>query len=355
MEELIKFLDKYKIGYSIKNGHIIAHTIDLSWYKINELPESFHLIKCTNLYLYNNKISKLPDNFHLIKCECIDLSNNSITELPENFHLIKCKEINLSHNFINKLPENFHLLKCNTIDLSHNSITELPDNFHLIESNDIYLDNNKISKLPENIHLLKCNYLYLNKNNLKKLPENFHLLKCYYIALSRNMIRKLPKNLHLVKCSYLYVYTDLSIPHQNFNDVEITDDYIYCDNRLTWITGKKQVNEFTVYIGRFGEVVVTKDNKKFAHGKTLRQAISDLLFKLSDRNKNEYIDLDKNVQLPINDMIVMYRTITGACSLGVENFMHNKNFNETISLNEINNIIGDDYGSKSFREFFKFE
>jgi hypothetical protein len=35
--------------------------------------------------------------------------------------------------------------------------------------------------------------------------------------------------------------------------------------------------------------------------------------------------------------------------------MTGKKFNKTISLNEINDIIGDEYGSKSFREFFKFE
>jgi hypothetical protein len=313
MKELTDFLDKYNVQYIVDNGNVIADEIDLSYCEIIELPKNFHLIKCDVINLYKNRISKLPENFHLLKCSNINLSHNKIIKLPENFHLLKCDTIRLSNNIINKLPENFSLIKCSYLDLSHN----------------------KINKLPENFHLLKCKYLYLYYNNISKLPENFHLLKCRIINLSNNL-------------------NWLSSNHQFFDDIEITKEYIYCDDLLMWYDNKKQVNDYTVYVGRFGDVVVTKDNETFAHGDTIRQAISDLSFKLSDRNKDEYLDIDKGEQHSIEEMIIMYRTITGACSYGVENFMTGKHFNETISINEINDIIGNEYGSKSFREFFKF-
>jgi hypothetical protein len=336
MKELTDFLDKYNVKYTIQNGYVIANDIDLS----------------------DNKISKLPENIHLIRCNWIDLSYNDISKLPENFHLIKCNWINLSYNNISKLPENFHLIECRNIYLSGNKISELSENFHLIKCNSLYLSFNKIIRLPENFHLIQCSSIYLSDNRIKKLSKNLHLLKCNALFLSSNKIGKLPKNFNLIKCNYLYLkynISQLNYARQKFDCVEITNDYIFCDNLLTWITGKKQINEYTIYVGRFNEVIVTTDNKTFAHGDTIRQAISDLQFKLSDRNKNEYINIDKNVQYPINDMIVMYRVITGACAYGVEKFMQGKKFNETISLNEINAIIGNEYGSKSFREFFEFK
>jgi hypothetical protein len=311
MKELIDFLNNYNVNYTIENGCVVANEIDLSQSGICELPENIHLIKCNYLFLDHNRISKLPENLHLFRCHWIDLSHNQISELPENLHLINCNYLNLG--------------------------------------------NNQISELPENLHLIKCRYLYLYNNKLNKLPENFHLIKCRYLDLSYNKINKLPENFHLLKCKYLYLSNNLSCSHQYFDEIEITKEYIHCDGILMWYDVKKQIGDYIVYIGRFGEVVVTKDNKTFAHGDTLRQAISDLSFKLSDRDKNDYIDIDKNVQYPINDMIVMYRIITGACSFGVENFMTGKKFNETISLNEINAIIGNEYGSKSFREFFEFK
>jgi hypothetical protein len=335
MKELTDFLDKYNVQYIVDNGNVIADEIDLSYNKITVLPENLHLIKCTYLRLNDNKIKKLPENFHLIKCDVLDLSWNEISELPDNFHLIKCRNLDLSSNRINNLSNKFYLIKSKYIQLANNRIKKLPKNFHLLKCDGINLAFNYISELPENFHLFICNTIYLDSNDISELPENFHSIKCNFICLSSNS-------------------AVLNNDHQYFDIPEITNDYIFCDNILTWITGIKHINEYTVYVGMFDEVVVTKDNKIFAHGTSIRQAISDLLFKLSDRNKNSYINMDKNVQLPINEMIVIYRTITGACAYGVEKFMHDKHFNTTISINEINDIIGNEYGSKTFREFFQF-
>jgi hypothetical protein len=355
MKELTDFLDRYDIDYTIDNGYVVANEIDLSFKNISELPDNFHLIKCNNFYLGGNEISELPENFHLIRCNSISLYNNRISKLPENIHLLKCNNLNLGINKICELPENFHLIECDTIDLSHNKLNKLPENFHLIKCNYLYLNNNKITELSDNFHLIKCTNLYLSDNEITELPDNFHLIKCNSIDLSFNNTIKLPENINLIKCNVLlFIYYKLYCNHQYFDEVEITKEYIYCDGLLTWYDTKKQINDYTVYFGRFGEIIVTKDNLTFAHGNTIRQAISDLLFKLSDRNKDEYLELNKNVQYPIENMIVMYRTITGACSFGVEEFMKSKNFNDTISLNEINAIIGNNYGSKSFREFFNF-
>ena len=292
MKTLIKFLDKYNITYSIQDNIIVSDDINL----------------------YNNKLTELPESIGNLKCNYLDLSNNKLTELPESFGNIKCNNINLSKNKLTELPESIGNIKCNNLDLSYNKLTELPESFGNLKCNFINLYKNKLTSLPESIGNLKCNILDLSYNELTSLPE-----------------------------------------HKNFDEFEIGIDYIYCDGILTHYESIKYVGEYKVYVGYNDNFVVTKDDKVFAHGMSIRQGISDLLFKLSDRNKSDYENLTLDDILPLEEAIVMYRVLTGACSYGVEQFMKDKEFNKTISIREIDKVIGDSYGSKQFREFFKIK
>ena len=67
MKELIKFLDKYNISYTVEGDYVIADNIKFSNNNLTELPESFGNIKCNNIDLSNNKITELPESFGNLK------------------------------------------------------------------------------------------------------------------------------------------------------------------------------------------------------------------------------------------------------------------------------------------------
>ena len=49
----------------------------------------------------------------------------------------------------------------------------------------------------------------------------------------------------------------------------------------------------------------------------------------------------------------MYRTITGACSFGVKDFVKTKNIkNKKYKISDIIKITENSYGHKEFKEFF---
>ena len=100
--------------------------------------------------------------------------------------------------------------------------------------------------------------------------------------------------------------------------------------------------------------VFTKDGVN-AHGKTIKSAYRDWLFKTSPRDMNEYENLKMDDAKDINYWALCYRTITGACSLGTENFI--ENFKDSIkpqmTLKEVIKITKGHYGSETFREFFE--
>jgi hypothetical protein len=311
MNELIEFLDKYNVVYEVEGDLVVAGVVNLNSNYLTSLPESFGNIKCDWLNLSKSNLTSLPESFGNIKCDWLNLSYNNLTKLPESFGNIKCNCLNLGNNNLTKLPESFGNIKCDRLDLSNNNLTNLPESFGNVKCNRLYLYNNKLTSLPESFGNIKCNRLDLDYNNLTEFPK----------------VRK-------------------------FDEIEITDEYVYCDKILTWFDKVKKINEYTVYVGYFNNFVVTKDNEVFAHSKSIRQGVSDLLFKLSDRDAEKYKSIDLDEQIPIEQAIVMYRTITGACSYGVESFMKGKEFSETISVNEIMDIIGNQYGSVEFKEFF---
>jgi hypothetical protein len=355
MNELIEFLDKYNVVYEVEGDLVVAGVIDLGDNKLTSLPESFGSIKCDWLDLGFNYLTSLPESFGNIKCNRLELSFNRLTKLPESFGNVKCNRLDLDYNNLVELPESFGNVKCNWLDLSNNNLTNLPESFGNVKCGNLYLYFNKLTNLPESFSNIKCDWLDLSNNKLTSLPKSFGNIKCNCLNLGNNKLTSLPESFGNVKCNNLDLYFSnlTEFPEvRKFDEIEITDEYIYCDKTLTWFDEIKKVNEYTIYVGCFDDFVVTKDNEVFAHGKSIRQSISDLLFKLSDRDTEKYKSIDLNEQIPIEQAIVMYRTITGACSYGVESFMENKKFSETISVNEIMDIVDNQYGSVEFKEFF---
>ena len=224
---------------------------------------------------------------------------------------------------------------------------------------DVYVENEGITSLPVSIGNLECQGLYLRCNNLTSLPESIGNLKCRYLDLQCNNLTSLPESIGNLTCEYLYLRSNnlTSRPDvRHFGEFEVTDEYIYCDGTLTWYSRKKAFSNYTVYVGYFGDYVVVDGDKNCAHGNSIRQCIADITFKKSDRDSSEYKGTDMDEQYPLMECIVMYRSITGACSGGVEMFMQKqKEIKDAYSVNELIGITVGNYGHDQFVQFFDEE
>ena len=100
--------------------------------------------------------------------------------------------------------------------------------------------------------------------------------------------------------------------------------------------------------------IFTKNNVS-AHGKNAKQAYFDWLFKTSERDVNEYKNLKNKELKPLEYWVLAYRTITGACSFGTNNFLENnkEKYKSQMTLNEVLTATKGQYGYETFKEFFK--
>lgn len=93
----------------------------------------------------------------------------------------------------------------------------------------------------------------------------------------------------------------------------------------------------------------------YAHGKTVKSALSDLRFKMaSERGAEQYARIDLDKQMPFEEATAMYRIITGACQFGTEEFISRlKTVKESYSANEIIDLTQGQYGHSAFVAFFR--
>ena len=92
-----------------------------------------------------------------------------------------------------------------------------------------------------------------------------------------------------------------------------------------------------------------------AHGETARIALRDLKFKLAERRGAEqYENVGLDDVFSLDDMISMYRVITGACAFGVNHFIGGLNtVKERYTPREVIELTQNEYGGRAFREFFE--
>jgi hypothetical protein len=106
----------------------------------------------------------------------------------------------------------------------------------------------------------------------------------------------------------------------------------------------------------YGETEVTwivKSGGVYSHGKTLKEACDDLLYKTSNQDKSAYKNLKLDDELSFKDAIKMYRTITGACSQGTRYFVEQNEdkIKESFKVSEIVEITRGQYGHNVLVEF----
>ena len=131
-------------------------------------------------------------------------------------------------------------------------------------------------------------------------------------------------------------------------------EYIFCDCILTHVRSVKQVDKYTVYVGKIPHRNVVSDGASYAHCDSLREGIADLNFKTArDRGAGQYKNLSLDTEMTVADMVAMYRIITGACRQGSENFVNSLGkLKEKYTIREAIELTKGQYNAGKFAEFF---
>ena len=84
MKDLLEFLDKYNVEYTVDGDSVIAGDVRIDNIGITTLPESIGSLKCDAMDISNNKLTSLPESIGNLKCQVLYLQDNKLTSLPES-------------------------------------------------------------------------------------------------------------------------------------------------------------------------------------------------------------------------------------------------------------------------------
>ena len=197
----------------------------------------------------------------------------------------------------------------------------------------LYLSS--LTSIPEGFNPTVGGSLYLR--SLTSIPEGFNPTVGGSLDLSsglKSSYKKLPSG-------YLFSWQD--------------GKYLLADGIFTEVISHRgdiyhvrKIMETKVFY------LVTDGSGKWSHGETLKEAKSDLMFKISNRTKDDYKNLKLTDILSFEDAIMCYRVITGACSFGTKDFVTNrlKKKLKKYTISEMIEVTKGEYGNKTFSEFF---
>ena len=131
--------------------------------------------------------------------------------------------------------------------------------------------------------------------------------------------------------------------------------YLYADGILTHIKRRRAFNGYVFYQGKIKNKNVISDGVNYAHCATFKEGVADLMFKAAkDRGEEQYEGLTLESELTAEEMITMYRVITGACKQGTESFVSSLGeLKEKYTIAEVIKITEGQYNSDIFKRFFE--
>ena len=200
--------------------------------------------------------------------------------------------------------------------------------------------------------------LYLSGTGITSLPDN--LTVGGYLYLSGTGITSLPDNLTVGGSLYLSG-TGIKDKGQAHHHVKLLRDgdyvegrYLYADGILTHVRKRRKLGSYTVYVGKIKGKNVVSDGVHYAHCDSIRDGISDILFKTAkDRGADQYKGMSLDTEMTVDEAVMMYRIITGACRQGSAAFVDGlKDIKERYTIRECIGLTRGQYGAERFAEFF---
>ena len=208
-----------------------------------------------------------------------------------------------------------------------------------------------ITALPDGLQV--GGGLNLRGTNITALPSGLVVAGDLNICCTR--ISSLPNDLTIGGEIYADNHALATPPRVLREGDYVEGKYIFVDGILTSIKKTRKVQGYTLYVGRMPDENVVSDGKNYAHCKTLRDGIADLMFKVAaDRGADQYRHLTLDSELTAEEIITMYRIITGACRQGTARFVASLGeLKEKYTIREAVEITKGQYNAESFKRFFE--
>jgi hypothetical protein len=274
-------------------------------------------------YLDLRSVTALPEGFNPTVGGYLDLS--SVTALPEGFNPTVGGGLYLRS--VTALPEGFNPTVGDDLDLG--SVTALPEGFNPTVGGG--LDLRSVTALPEGFNPTVGGYLDLR--SVTALPEGFNPTVGGYLDLGSGLKAK--------KKPHVYPLTWRG------------DRFMMVDGILTEVIRKHGMTYRVRKVGSQEIGYLVFNGNMWAHGATLAEARSDLIYKNKETDTSEYKKLTLSSKLTFSEGIACYRAITGACSFGVRNFVETKGVKKaSVTVKQIIKMTDGQYGGDTFKQFF---
>ncbi len=177
------------------------------------------------------------------------------------------------------------------------------------------------------------------------------------LDLSGTGITALPEGLTVGGSLYLSDTGITALPVNRLHEGDYVEgQYLYADGILTHVKKKKTLNGYTYFIGKIPNRNVIFDGKRYAHCADFRTGKKDLEFKAAkDRGADQYKGLPLDTKLSVDEIVTMYRVITGACQQGSQAFVESlgNRLKERYTIQEAIDLTVGQYGGRQFAEFFQ--
>ena len=217
-----------------------------------------------------------------------------------------------------------------------------------------YLDLSSLTSIPAGFNPTVGGSLYLD--SLTSIPAGFN--PTVGGSLNLNSLTSIPAGFNPTVGGNLWLKDSSSNQYTPLNNAILSwqdGKYISADGMFTEVICKRGNVYKVKKLNDSKEFYLVTDGLRHAHGNTIKDAKADLIYKLSnDANIEKYKGMKKDSVLPFADAIECYRVITGACALGVKDFIQSKRIEErSYSIAEIIELTKGSYMYITFANFFK--
>jgi hypothetical protein len=284
-----------------------------------------------SLHLHN--LTSVPEGFNPTVGGSLHLHN--LTSVPEGFNPTVGGSLHL-HN-LTSVPEGFNPVVGGSLDLC--SLTSVPKGFNPTVGGSLHLHN--LTSVPEGFNPVVGGSLDLC--SLTSIPEGFN--PTVGGSLDLYSLTSVPKG-----------FNKRDYEGKNITKIEWQDGkYIKVDGIFCEVI-KRRGNVYIVKtINNINRFYIVTDGYNYSHGKSIKEAREDLLYKVGNRDKSVYNNLTLDSILSFKESIECYRIITGACLFGVKEFVDNKSISKRkkYKISEIIKLTQGYYGNNEFSKYFK--
>ena len=343
---------------TLPKGLVVDGCFSLVGSNIRRIPED---CRCKSLVATKSKLESIPDNWSVEK---LAISGCPVTQLPKG--LRDLRNLDISYTQIREINEPYPNVHLNA---DWSQLQKLPDNWTpkyvsvrncpidtlpkaMSVRDFLDISGTDITVIPDDCHVGRG--IQACGSKLRHIPENFVLSS--FLDVSGTGVSVIPANVITKK---IYCEPGVKVDAYRFQsskamDVHPNGQYIMCDGILAKLLERKGNVWRCMDLSNGQEHYMLTDGAgHYAHGKTIQLAKADLRFKVSPREMDQYQKLDLDASLTFEEAYACYRTITGACQFGTDQFIQSlPEVKDTYTIREIIELTQGQYGHKAFAQFF---